>query len=129
MRCEQQFTIRLLLDNLENFAQQEFENASIQFVNGKECRGIVVNRDEQAQDGDNLLDALGFKQERDGGIVVPLGKQFETDAFFSIGSLLRPFVLHNNFQSGDNFLKNDIQLSEGIVDDVKYRFVINDWAG
>jgi hypothetical protein len=41
VRCEQQLAIRLLLDNLENFAQQKFENACIQFVNGKECRGIV----------------------------------------------------------------------------------------
>ena len=34
---EQQFAVRLFLDNFENFAQQEFENTRIKFIDGKEC--------------------------------------------------------------------------------------------
>ena len=52
-------------------------------------------------------------------------RELETDSFFAIGSLLRPLVLHDHLQTGNNLLKNDVHFGDGVVDDVEHRFVRN----
>lgn len=44
-------------------------------------------------------------------------QELETDSFFAIGSLLRPLVLHDHLQTGNNLLKDNVHFGDGIVDD------------
>ena len=117
MRSKNQLPLAFFGDDAEKFAEQIFEDAGIQFIDGHCDGGLVVERDEQMKDGDDLLDAVRLIAEGKLAAVFA-GNKLDLHAAAAIGKKLGAEFSHANGQPRNNLLQHDIHAVYDSVDDI-----------